>query len=198
MRIDETFACASASAGRMTRSGTALAQTAPVPPKPAKAATKAANRQVQQALRFSDKEDFENAFELRNGVRKGGGLSTASPDTIRVMPPQMLLDYLPVRLNGPNAAGKKIALNLNFTDLKKQYALVVENAVLNYSNKPVEKVDAAITLSKATLDSIQLKEQTIEQAITAGELKVEGRREAFTELLALLDTFPFWFNIVTP
>jgi alkyl sulfatase BDS1-like metallo-beta-lactamase superfamily hydrolase len=151
---------------------------------------------VQQALPLSDNEDFENAFELRDGVPKNSGLSTASPDTIRVMPPQMLLDYLPVRLNGPNAAGKKIVLNLNFTDLKKQYALVVENAVLNYSNKPLEEVDAAITLSKATFDSIQLRKRTIEQAITAGELKVEGRRDAFTELLGLLDTFPFWFNVV--
>jgi alkyl sulfatase BDS1-like metallo-beta-lactamase superfamily hydrolase len=187
MRIDQSFACASGLAGRTTRSGPALAQTAPVPPNP-----------VQQALPFGDKEDFAIAFERRNGVPEGGGPTTANPDTIRVIPPQMLLDYLPVRLNGPNAAGKKIALILNFTDLKKQYALVVENAVLNYSNKPMEKVDAAITLSKATLDSIQRKEKTIEQAITAGELKVEGRREAFTELLALLDTFPFWFNIVTP
>ena len=38
----------------------------------------------------------------------------------------------------------------------------------------------------------------VEQAITSGDLKIEGRKEAFTEFLGLLDTFPFWFNIVTP
>ena len=59
---------------------------------------------------------------------KAGGINTASPDTIRAMPPEMLFDYLAVRLNGPKAAGKKIVLNVSFTDLKKQYALVVENA----------------------------------------------------------------------
>ena len=48
----------------------------------------------------------------------------------------MLFDYLAVRLNGPKAAGKKIALNVDFTDLKKQYGLIVENAVLNYAQEP--------------------------------------------------------------
>jgi len=61
------------------------------------------------------------------------------------MTPEMLFEYFAVRLDGPNAAGKKIALNVNFTDLKKQYSLVVENAVLNYSQKPVDKADARIT-----------------------------------------------------
>ena len=106
-------------------------------------------------------------------------------------------DYLAVRLNGPNAAGKKIGLNVNFTDLNKQYGLMVENAVLNYG-KPLAQPDARLTLSKATLDAIQLKETTLEQAIAKGDLKIEGNRQAFTDFMGLLDTFPFWFNIVTP
>ncbi|MNY18188.1 hypothetical protein D3C86_1515520 [compost metagenome] len=68
---------------------------------------------------------------------------------------------------------------------------------MNYG-KPLPQADAKITLSKATLDSIQLKETTIENAIAKGDMKVEGRREALGEFLGLLDSFPFWFNIVTP
>lgn len=140
---------------------------------------------------------LQGAYELRNGVPSAGGVNTASPDTIRAMPPDMLFDYLAVRLNGPKAAGKKIGLNIDFIDLKQQYGLMVENAVLNYG-KPLAKPDAKLTMSKATLDSIQLKEITLEQAITKGDLKIEGKREAFSEFMGLLDTFPFWFNIVTP
>jgi len=140
---------------------------------------------------------LQGAYELRNGVPNAGGLVTASPDTIRAMPPEMLFDYLAVRLNGPKAAGKKIALNIDFTDLKRQYGLMVENAVLNYG-KPLAQPDAKLTMSKSTLDAIQLKEITLEQAITKGDLKIEGKREAFAEFMGLLDTFPFWFNIVTP
>jgi linear primary-alkylsulfatase len=58
--------------------------------------------------------------------------------------------------------------------------------------------DARIMLSKATLDRIQLKEITVEKAIGSGDLKIDGTREAFAELMGLLDTYPFWFNIVTP
>ena len=126
-----------------------------------------------------------------------GGVNTASPDTIKAMPPDMLFDYLAVRLNGPKAAGKKIGINIDFIDLKQQYGLMVENAVLNYG-KPLARPDVKLTMSKATLDAIQLKQTTLEQAITEGDLKVEGKREAFAEFMSLLDTFPFWFNVVTP
>jgi alkyl sulfatase BDS1-like metallo-beta-lactamase superfamily hydrolase len=137
------------------------------------------------------------AYELRNGVPAAGGINTATPDTIKAMPPEMLFDYLAVRLNGPKAAGKKIGLNIDLTDLKKQYGLAVENAVLNYG-KPLAKADAKLTMSKATLDAIQLKEVTLEQAIAKGDLKVDGNRQAFADFMGLLDSFPFWFNIVTP
>jgi alkyl sulfatase BDS1-like metallo-beta-lactamase superfamily hydrolase len=140
---------------------------------------------------------LQGAFELRNGVPKAGGLNTASPDTIRAMDPEMLFDYLAVRLNGPKAAGKKIGLNIDFIDPKKQYGLIVEDAVLNHG-KPLAQPDATLTLSKATLDSIQLKETTLDQAIAKGEVKIEGKREAFDDFMGLLDNFPFWFNIVTP
>jgi alkyl sulfatase BDS1-like metallo-beta-lactamase superfamily hydrolase len=110
----------------------------------------------------------------------------------------MLFDYLGVRLNGPKASGKKIVLNVDFTDLKKQDALTVENGVFNCSPEPAATADATPSMTKATLDKMQLKEAMLEQAVTAGDLKVEGKREAFSEFLGLLDTFPLWFNIVTP
>lgn len=140
---------------------------------------------------------LQGAHELRNGVPNATGFSTASPDVIRAMPPEMLFDYLAVRLNGPKAAGKKIFLNVNFTDLKKEYGLAVENAVLNYG-KPLDNPDVTLTLSKKAMDAVQLKQTTLEDAITKGDLKVEGNREALNEFLGLLDSFPFWFNIVTP
>jgi alkyl sulfatase BDS1-like metallo-beta-lactamase superfamily hydrolase len=141
---------------------------------------------------------LQGAYELRNGVPKSGGVNSASPDTIRAMPPELLFDYLAVRLNGPRAAGKKISLNVNFSDLNKQYALVVENGVLNHSTQLADAPDATLTLSKATLDRIQLGEATLASAAGDGSIKIEGRREAFDEFVGLLDNFPFWFNIVTP
>ena len=141
---------------------------------------------------------LQGAYELRNGTPSSGGVNSASPDTIRAMSPDMLFDYLAVRLNGPKAAGKKITLDLNFTDLKKQYVLTVENGVLNYRDGSIKDADAKLTFSKDTLDSVQLGELSLDKAISDGKIKIEGRKEAFNEFLGLLDTFPFWFNIVTP
>jgi linear primary-alkylsulfatase len=110
----------------------------------------------------------------------------------------MLLDYMAVRLNGPKAAGKKLTLNIDFTDLKKQYAITVENGVLNYAAKQSANADATLTIAKQMLDKVQLKRVTMEQALAAGDARLDGRREAYGEFMALLDDFPFWFNIVTP
>ncbi|UCG67859.1 MAG: MBL fold metallo-hydrolase, partial [Deltaproteobacteria bacterium] len=122
---------------------------------------------------------LQGAFELRNGVPSAGGINTASPDTIKAMPPHMVFDYLAVRLNGPKAKGKKIVLNVDFTDLKEQYVLTVENGVLNYAHgRQDRKADATVKLSKATLNAIQLKEETIEQKIESGDIKIEGKKEA--------------------
>jgi len=57
--------------------------------------------------------------------------------------------------------------------------------------------DASVTLTKATLDSIQLKETTVEAASAKGELTFGRRQKAFGEFMGLLDTFPPWFNTVT-
>jgi len=141
---------------------------------------------------------LQGALELRNGVPSAGGTVTASADTIRAMSPDLLFNYLGVRLNAEKAAGKKLVLNVNFSDLNKTYALSVENAALSVDEKAAAKADANVTLAKTVLDDVQLGQITLEAAIAKGEVKIEGRKEALGEFLAMLDTFPFWFNIVTP
>ncbi|WP_166362220.1 alkyl/aryl-sulfatase [Pseudomonas akapageensis] len=140
---------------------------------------------------------LQGAYELRNGAPTDGGAVAASPDIIRAMSPEMLFDYMAIRLNGERAAGKRLVLNFNFTDLNKSYALTLENAVLNHQHKADSQADLNLTMSKATLDDIQLGKVSLEQAIASGNLKLDGRKEAFGELLGLMDKFNFWFNVVT-
>ena len=49
------------------------------------------------------------AQELRNGVARGPAARTTTPDIVRVMTPDMFFDYMAIRLNGPKAAGRRIA-----------------------------------------------------------------------------------------
>ncbi|WP_042050806.1 alkyl/aryl-sulfatase [Aeromonas dhakensis] len=141
---------------------------------------------------------LQGAYELRNGVPTAGGTVTASPDTIRAMSPSMLFDYLAVRINPEKAAGKKMVINMNFTDIGEQHTLSLENAVLNHTTHYAAKPDVTLTLSKQTLDDIQLGQGTLEQKIASGEIKVQGNQQTFSDFVGLLDKFNFWFNIVTP
>jgi len=142
---------------------------------------------------------LSGAKELRNGVVDAGTPDTASPDIISSMSLDMVFDYMGVRLNGKKAAGKKIAINLDFTDTKQKYAITLENSVINYvSGKQARGVDATFTLTREVLNSLMLQQTTLDKAIDSGDIKVEGDKQKLVDLLAMLDNFKFWFNIVTP
>jgi alkyl sulfatase BDS1-like metallo-beta-lactamase superfamily hydrolase len=141
---------------------------------------------------------LQGASELRNGVPEGAATISASPDTIRNLEAGTLFDYFAVRLNGPKAAGKRLALNMEFTDLGRTYSLVVENGVLNHFDRAVSDADANIVTTRAALDDLLLKRATAAQQVADGRMTIQGRPAAFGEFMALLDNYPFWFNIVTP
>ncbi len=69
--------------------------------------------------------------------------------------------------------------------------------MLNYG-KPLANPDSTLTLNKQTLDAIQLKQTTMQDAPARGDVTVEGRPGVFGELMGMLVTYPGWFNIVTP
>ena len=139
------------------------------------------------------------AKELRDGVIDLGAPKTASPDVIKAMSLEMFFDLLAVRLIGPQAAGKKLVFVANFTDTGEQYLLVVENGVLNYAKgKQPADADATLTLTRAALNEIILGEATLAEKAAAGEASIDGNPDKLVEFLSLLDTFEFWFNIVTP
>lgn len=139
------------------------------------------------------------AKELRDGVKQLPTPNTASADTIRAMTMDLFFDYIGMRLNGPKAAGKKAILNFNFTDTREQYKVEMENGVLNHTpNRRASNADATITLTRETLNSIILQETTLASAISAGDVSIEGSQAKLEEVVSYLDTFEFWFNIVTP
>ncbi|MBE3935278.1 MBL fold metallo-hydrolase [Vibrio parahaemolyticus] len=141
---------------------------------------------------------LQGAYELRNGTPSAGGTNVASPDIIKNMPPEMLFDYLAVRILPEKAAGKAFVMNLNFTDLDEKYSLYVENSVLNHTTKIAEKPDVSLVLTKATLDDVQLGNITLEKAIADGQIKLDGNPQVLKDFVGMLDNFNFWFNIVTP
>ncbi|OIZ94992.1 hypothetical protein A1D18_02490 [Candidatus Rickettsiella isopodorum] len=144
-------------------------------------------------------EYLMGAYELRYGVSQAAGTETASPDTLRAMPIEMYLDYMGIRLNSQKAEGKKIRINLNLTDKKQLYALEIENSVLIYTpNKKIKEAHATLNLTRNIFDALTLKQKNVMQAISEGDIKLEGNKQKLEEFMGLFDTFPTMFNIITP
>ena len=141
---------------------------------------------------------LSGARELRDGVKPAPTPNTASPDIIQNMPIPMILDYMAVRLNPEKAAGKKLKINFNFTDVNELYSVFLENSTLNNRQGNADDADTSITTTRATLNDVMLGKVTVEKAIKSGEIEVEGTKGKFKELQGMLDDFEFWFNIVTP
>ncbi|MBM6610038.1 alkyl/aryl-sulfatase [Citrobacter portucalensis] len=139
------------------------------------------------------------AQELRNGVVKGATPNTASPDTVKAMSPEMFFDYLAVHINGKKAANAQAVFNVDLGADGGKYKLELENGVLNHSaDAQASNADASITLNRATLNKIILKEESLKQAEEKGDVQISGNHAKLDEFLGYLDSFDFWFNMVTP
>lgn len=134
------------------------------------------------------------AQELRNPRPPTAGPRQGAAGQLRTLPADQLLDALSVRLNGETAGEAKIAFTAAFTDTGERFAVSVENAVLHH--KPGEAGPEA-RLTRAVLVSLLTGETTLEAAKADGALSGDGA-DALGELLALLDRFDFWFEIVAP
>ena len=144
-------------------------------------------------------EFLMGAFELRNGVPKLPGTQVASPDTIRAMTVEMVLDFMGMRIDSAKADGKVITFNWVLPGTKEQYAVTLKNSALTYTNvKPLAKPDATVTLPRASLDNILLKQTTFDDEVKAGRVKVDGDSAKFNEFLGMLVSFDPLFKIVTP
>jgi alkyl sulfatase BDS1-like metallo-beta-lactamase superfamily hydrolase len=139
------------------------------------------------------------AKELRGGVQELPTPDTASPDMVRAQTLDMFFDYLGVRLNGERAGDAHITLNFDFGDPEGTYTVELVNGVLNHTaGMQADDADATITLARDTLNGIVLQETTLEDAVAAGDVIIEGDQAKLGELVSYLDSFEFWFNIVTP
>ena len=139
------------------------------------------------------------ARELRDGVVVMPTPSTASPDAVKAMSVEMFLQFLAVRLNGPKAADRAYVFDLQFEDLGERYLVEVENGVLNFTKDAVAVAPTAtIAMTREAMDAIALRQASFHDLSADGTVKVTGDVAAVADFLGLLDTFEFWFNIVTP
>ena len=138
------------------------------------------------------------AMELRGGVPKIPGGSSSNADTLKAVSNDLFFDFLGVRLDAAKAEGKTMVINWNFTDSNQRFVLTLENSALTHIAGQQPGADATVTLSRATLDAITLKETSFPAAVLSGRVKIDGNRAKLGELMAMLDTFEPVFPVVEP
>jgi alkyl sulfatase BDS1-like metallo-beta-lactamase superfamily hydrolase len=151
----------------------------------------------------SEAATWRNAYllgaqELRNGVpaQRGDG---ANAELLKGVSIDLAFDFLGVRLNAAKAEGKHIVVNWTFTELNQTYAMNLENSALTHtSGKRADNADVSVTLTRAALDAISLKQRTFAESVARGDVAISGNPQKLGELFGLLDEFPPGFEVVEP
>lgn len=153
----------------------------------------------------TESSTWRNAFlnaaqELRFGTPSlPFKVGTGSPDTIRALTLPMVLNYLGIRLNGPEAAGHEVTVNLVLTDTREEAVLRLVNGTLSHSfERRDDEAAATISTTRETINRLVADELSVEDAMTAGEITGEPDTQPLVEIFSLLDEFDLWFNVIEP
>ena len=139
------------------------------------------------------------ATELRHGVKHVRMPVTGGADLMQALTLEMLFDYFGVRLKKDKVAGLKLAINMDFIDSDTNYALELSNSVLNNTKGRVLKnADATYKLTTPAFARLLGKKATFAELLQSGAIKVEGDAKSLGLILANLENFDPYFNIVSP
>ncbi|MOA16950.1 hypothetical protein D3C78_1371830 [compost metagenome] len=123
----------------------------------------------------------------------------AGGDALKAMDTGLIFDYLGVRLDAAKAEGKDIAINLVLPDIDRKYLLELKNSHLNnIEGVQSPKAGQTVTIDRADLNRLLLKEVSAARLIAEGKLKSSGDPQLLGQLFGMLDDFNFWFDIATP
>lgn len=145
-------------------------------------------------------EFLYGAHELRHGAPAISLLGVASPDVVASMSPDMLLDYLGIRLDGPKAAAAE-PVTVRWEHDGTHHLLELQRGVLLYTEgkqAPADAVHATLHAAKDVVAALVMGATTLDDAVASGDLTVDGDTGAVRGLLDLLVTFDEMFPVVEP
>jgi alkyl sulfatase BDS1-like metallo-beta-lactamase superfamily hydrolase len=134
-------------------------------------------------------------------------------EVMNTMPLDQYLDFMAIHLVAARAGNKKLSFEVHWNDPKAdtmRMQLFLQNGTLNYRILPgntgngLFKPDAVVRLPRNTLNTIinygpQAGAAAMDEAIKTQKASIVGTNpQAWYELIAMLEAFEFWFNIVTP
>ena len=138
------------------------------------------------------------AMELRQGPPTKGIDKSFLIEALMQTPIERFLEAMAAGLNGPNADGKNLKVNLVLTDLKETYVLWIENAVLHFKRAPAEPdANATLTLTRPIFVKMIAGTAGVKDTLMSDDLKVDGSKIDLVRFFGLIDKAPGTFAIVT-
>jgi len=139
------------------------------------------------------------AQELRNGVDKTIPAREVNPDMIAAIPTGLFFDSMGARFNPEDTDGIVSKINFVFTDTKENYAVALENGVLNNVPDYVDPdANLTLTLTRQLFNDVMLKKTSFPKEILVGNVKLSGNPIPLYTIFSRIDDQEPWFNIVTP
>lgn len=134
---------------------------------------------------------LSGATELR-GENFGTPTVTNAPSIIAQLSPEMLLDSIAIKIDGPKAWDLDLSITIELTDLNRRFRLTLRNGVLTYLEDGDGNVDLTLRLSKDRLLTLLGGDATSDGIDSDGDMSV------LTTLFGVLDPGDDNFAIVTP
>ena len=150
----------------------------------------------------TESSTYRNAYltgaqELREGSptpRPAGGQRLIQALTI-----ELIFDALAIRLKAEEVSGERASVNFRFTDINEDWILGLQHSVLRTVKGRLDpSADATFTMTRLMLLSILGGTATFVDAITTGDVIVEGDATSLVKIFGHLDTFSTGFAIIEP
>ncbi len=120
-------------------------------------------------------------------------------NVLKLTPVSYFFGSMAVRLNGPDAEGKQMVINITFTDLNESYVLTLENSVLHHrKTAPDPKADATMRVTHDLFIAMVAGKAGIKDTLFSDDLEIDGSRMVLVRFLMLFHKPRANFPIVTP
>lgn len=139
------------------------------------------------------------ALELHQGANKVVYPLNVSAQVLDMTGLEELLDLLAVQIDGEKAAGKEMAINLNFKDRGENASLILKNGPLtNRIGYQIPDATANIAIDKIDFIKVMLGETSLEVLVRENKAEIEGMVTILSDLKSVTSPADKYFNIVEP
>ena len=166
-------------------------------------ATELLARSLEQMGYLAESASWRNvylsgALELRQGPPKQGFSPALLEDLLAHTPIERFLDRMAASIDGPQAEGLALTINLEFTDLGENHVIRLENSVMHHRRAARDpQANATLALTRPFFIRMMTGRAGGADLLLSDQTRIEGSRIDLARFFALVEKAPGNFPIVT-